>query len=46
MALNSKALKKTLDGSLKEQAEKNAQVTQGTKDNQRVLKKGVPNGSR
>lgn len=43
MALKSKALKKTLDGSLKEQAEKNAQVTQGTKDNQRVLKKGVPN---
>ena len=39
MALKNKALKK----SLSEQAEENTQVTKGTRNNQTVLKKGVPN---
>ena len=37
--MKSKALKQTL----KEQAERNAQVTKGTSKNQKVLKEGVPN---
>ncbi len=39
MALKSKALKK----GLKDKALENSQVTLGTKDNQQVLKSGVPN---
>lgn len=39
MAVKSKALKK----SLSEKAVENAQVTKGTRSNQTVLKKGVPN---